>query len=408
MLSPERVRGVDGTGYSSTVFAPNNERNQSAELRASTPTMSGFNAVIGSNYLKQSGTNGTRAYRSAIVEIARPTKTSSRTYGIFGALNYSPLQGLGISLEGRYQWDQIRQDIDFTNLHLKKTFKSFTPRLIVNYDVRNNLNVYASYSEGRRPGTFNGALQSLSASALAQTLAQFPVPLAVPEEKLTNWEAGVKGRFLDDKLTVLAAAYYGKWRGRQIQQNITYVVNGNNQNSTFILPSGKTDLWGLELQATAKPTDSLTLDWTFDWAATEIKYTNCAECVAINGVLNPAGNRMERYPAFSGSFNARYERPAFDDWTGYVSGQYLYTGKMYDTASNVAWTAPAHAFHSAIGLRSEAYTIEFFIRNMFDNKVPTNILRNTNPNALTTQGVNLLLLAPPERRSGGVRLAFNF
>jgi iron complex outermembrane receptor protein len=408
-------RGNDGTGYSSTVFIPNNDKSTSAELRLASSKMSGFSFLVGANYLKLSNTFVGRAYRptssTTISELSRLTVGASRTIGIFGSLNYDIVSGLSISAEGRYQWDQVKQDIDFSNTHLENTFKSFTPRVILNYEVRKNLNVYVSYSEGRRPGTFNGGLTTLTDFQRQQVLAQFAVPVNVPEEKLTNWEAGVKGQFLDRHLTVLASTYYGKWRGRQISQNIAYrptAASTTTQTNTFLLPSGKTDLWGIELQATGKITDELTVDGTFDWAATKIKFTSCTECLAINGVLNPVGNRMERYPAYTASLNVSYEKPINDKWTGYVHGQYVYTGKMYETAANVAWTAPANVVHGAIGAHNDVYSIELFARNLFDDKTPTNILRNANPNSSAAQGLSLIVLAPPERRAVGVRVGFKY
>lgn len=407
-------RGNDGTGYSSTVLAPNDDNSESAELRLTSPKMGGFSFVLGGNYMRQSTMNGTRAYRPgtngvySIAELARPTLTWSRTYGIFGAINYQPVEQFDISLEGRYQWDTIGQDIDYTNLHQRATFRSFTPRVIANFHASDDVNLYVSYSEGRRPGVFNGSLSALSANALEQVLAQFPVPIAVPEEKLTNWEAGIKGRFFDDKLTILSAAYYGKWRGRQMQQNIPYTVGATTQTITVRLPNGSTNIWGLELQATARPTPELTIDGTFNWAATDNLFTSCSECVAINGQINPVGSTLERYPQISGSVNVRYERNLTGDWDGFVNGQWLHTGKMYDTTANVAWTAPSNTFHTSIGARNGTYSVEIFVRNLFDSKVPTNILRYANPNSAATQGVNMIILAPPERRSIGVRLGLTF
>jgi iron complex outermembrane receptor protein len=405
-------RGNDGTGYSSTVFIPNNDRNTSAEVRLQSPKMSGFSFLAGVNYLYSSNTFVGRAYRptnaTPIAELSRYTVGRANTLGLFGSINYDIVSGLSISAEGRYQWDKVRQDIDFSNTHLDNTFKSFTPRVILSYDVRRNLNLYASYSEGRRPGTFNGGLTTVSDSAKQQILAQFPVPLNVPEEKLTSYEGGLKGNFFDRRITLLAAGYFSQWRGRQISQNIAYTVGTTTQTNTFILPAGSTDLWGVELQATARVNSHLSLDATYDWAHTKILYTSCTECLAINGVLNPVGNSMERYPAHTFSFNATYETPINDEWTGYARGQYLFTGKQYETAANVAYTAPSDVFHLAIGAHNAVYSVELFVRNLTDDKTPTNILRNTNPNASAAQGSSLIVLAPPERRAVGVRVGFKY
>jgi iron complex outermembrane receptor protein len=54
------------------------------------------------------------------------------------------------------------------------------------------------------------------------------------------------------------------------------------------------------------------------------------------------------------------------------------------------------------------YTLEVFGKNIFNNKTPTNILRNANPNALATQGSNLIILAPPDPDTFGVRAVVHY
>jgi hypothetical protein len=61
-----------------------------------------------------------------------------------------------------------------------------------------------------------------------------------------------------------------------------------------------------------------------------------------------------------------------------------------------------------IGVSTETYKIEVFARNLFDDKVPSNILRNANPNSLATQGSNTIILAAPDRQSFGIRFGIKY
>jgi iron complex outermembrane receptor protein len=149
-------------------------------------------------------------------------------------------------------------------------------------------------------------------------------------------------------------------------------------------------------------------DFMFNWAATDIVFTDCAECVAISGVRNPVGNLMERYPEFAGALGASYEAPLSDSLTGFLRGDLVYTGEQYATAANVAYTAASQRVNLRAGVRTERYTVEVFGQNVTDDDTPSNILRNGNPNGSAAQGLNLVILAAPDPATWGVRFALRF
>lgn len=411
-------RPPDGTGYYSTILLPYNISNQSAELRLSSPSDKRLSFMLGGNYYHENIFFMTGAFRPSttavptVSNLTQPSEYRAKTFGLFGAATYELLDGLKLSAEGRYQWDTINHRVRITGgANLEETFKSFSPRVILNYEVNPDVSTYLSWSRGTRPGTFNLTLSTLSQFALDQIRAQFDVPVAVGEEKLNMFEAGVKGEFFDRRLRVLATAYYGLWRDRQINQNIEFLptpASTTRTTNTFTLANGKTDLWGLELEGSLKVTDELSFDGTFNWAHTKIVQTSCTECVAINGVLNPVGNSMERYPEFSGTFAANYETPINESWSLLTRVDAIYTGKQYATAANVAWLKPSVKVNARIGIYNDTYSIEIFGRNVFDNKRPSNILRNANPYSNVAQGSNLIILAAPERATVGVKGTVKF
>jgi iron complex outermembrane receptor protein len=117
---------------------------------------------------------------------------------------------------------------------------------------------------------------------------------------------------------------------------------------------------------------------------------------------------MERYPQYSGTAAVNYSYPINDIWKLNARVDYIYTGKQYDTAANAAWINSASRFNARLGISNETYTLEVFGRNLSNDKTPSNILRNANPNASTAQGGNLIILAAPERRTFGVRGVVRF
>jgi len=397
--------------YFRAVYLPYNIDNHSAELRFGSNDDGPLSWMIGGNYYYEDILFGVRGYiNGTALNFGQPTHYKAETTGVFGSVGYDFGDILTLAAEGRYQWDTINHYNP--SAAAKKTFKSFSPRLIATLHATDDVDVYASWSRGTRPGTFNTNFFSLSQEVQDAVTAVQDVPLAVPEEKLTNYELGVKGQFFDRRLRLLAAAYYMKWTGRQINQNIPYTIDVGGsptlQTVTVTLANGATDLYGLELEAALEVTPELVLEGTFNWAASDIKFTDCAECVFITGERNPVGNMMQRSPEFSGTASATYSRPVFDDWDGFIRVDYTYTGKMYATEANIAYTDPANRVNLRGGINNPTYSIEVFVTNLFDDKTPTNILRSSNPRLAEGEGQNTLIVSPPQPATLGVRGSINF
>lgn len=409
-------RAPDSTGYFSAVYLPYDISNTSAEVRLASPSSGPFNFMVGGNYYWESIDFWTRAFRpSGLINLGAPTDYRARTFGVFGSASYELAAGLKLSGEARYQWDRINHiayspTTGATVTDLAQTFKSFSPRVILNYEIAPTVSTYISWSRGTRPGTFNTNFTTFTPAVQAQLTANAgrEIPVAVAEEKLTMYEAGLKGEFFDRRLRILSAVYYGQWRDRQINQNLEYRTGTTTSTATITFPDGSTNLWGVEIEGMFRATQHLTLEGTFNWAKTDIRRTSCSECVAVNGELNPVGNLMERYPEFSGSAAISYEEPINADWNGLFRLDYIYTGKQYATAANVAYINSANRVNVRFGINNEKFTLEAFVRNLFDDMTPSNILRNANPSTNPAQGANLIILAAPERRTFGVRGAVRF
>ncbi|WP_230293598.1 TonB-dependent receptor [Croceicoccus sp. Ery5] len=398
--------------YFRAIYLPYNIDNHSAELRFGSNSSSPLQWMIGANYYWEDIFFGTRGYiNGTALNLGQPTHYKAETIGVFGSVNYDIGDLVTLAAEGRFQWDTVNHYNSAAAA--EDTFDSFSPRLIATFHATDDIDIYASWSRGTRPGTFNTAFYSLPADVIDAVQAVQEVPFAVPEEKLTNYEMGVKGQFFDRRLRLMLAAYYMEWRGRQINQNIPYITVDDEglesqQTVTVTLANGATDLYGIELEGALEVTPELTFEGTFNWAASEIVYTDCAECVFITGERNPVGNMMQRSPEFSGSASATYRRPVFDDWDGFLRADYTYTGKMYATEANLANTGAANRVNLRAGINNPTYGIELFVINLFDDDTPTNILRSSNPRLADGEGQNTLIVSPPQPLTLGIKGSINF
>ena len=134
-------------------------------------------------------------------------------------------------------------------------------RVILDYEVADDVMVYASYSRGYRAGTFNG---------LAYQRSQ-QVYFVDPEE-VDAFEVGLKSRFVNDRVQLNVSAFYYDYKGQQGQ------VVDSSATANLIALDGK--LKGLEAELQVAATDNLTLSASAGFLDSE--YDDGADCAALN------------------------------------------------------------------------------------------------------------------------------
>ncbi len=160
--------------------------------------------------------------------------------GIGLNMNYDLTDRTTLSLEGRYQVDEIcGNDAAGANVEACSETKSFAPRIGINTTISDSMSIYAQYSIGSNPAGVNIAYQdpgNIQALGIANGSIAVPVGVGAvnegvlyngvggnpppvvdydentfptfDEETLTNIEVGVKGNFADRRGAYTAAAYF--------------------------------------------------------------------------------------------------------------------------------------------------------------------------------------------------------
>ena len=163
----------------------------------------------------------------------------------------------------------------------------------VSWKPSSDLTTYATISTGFRTPVVNAR------AGLASTID--PTDLVIPDgadsDSVTNYEAGVKGRWLNGNLTANIAVYYIDWKNIQVQANR---VSDSVQFATNI---GGAESYGLEFEFLARPVEgvSLTLNGSFNEA--KVNRLTASEA-AISGAV--PGVRLAS-PHFQGSATLRYD-----------------------------------------------------------------------------------------------------
>ena len=116
--------------------------------------------------------------------------------------------------------------------------------------------IYANLSTGFRSGNFNSDLFFGDLSALT----------SVDSEEVTAFELGSKSTLMDGRLQLNAALFY---QDVSDKQGITYDSNLAAPVSRLI-SLGDADIYGVELELLAVPTDNLELSLGIGWLDSEI------------------------------------------------------------------------------------------------------------------------------------------
>jgi len=106
-----------------------------------------------------------------------------------------------------------------------------TGRLALSYTFDSGALAYASYSRGYRSGAFNGGGYTSSAGITY-----------IDPERVNAYEAGLKGRFLDRRLTLSSAVFYYDYKNQQVQDTRPGPVS-------FLVNAPKSEVYGGEVEA---------------------------------------------------------------------------------------------------------------------------------------------------------------
>lgn len=129
---------------------------------------------------------------------------------------------------------------------LKQSDEKLVPKISLSYDVNDDVMVYGLYSEGFRVGGINNGNQPFAPG----------IPNTFDSDELSNYEAGLKSRFMDNQLELNASVFWIEWEDIQVEPrdpagNIPFTTNG-----------GAAEIGGAEWSVAYLPFDILRLDFT--------------------------------------------------------------------------------------------------------------------------------------------------
>ncbi len=369
-----------------------------------------------------------------------PPINTGKTFGVFGSFGYDFTDSLGIDFDWRWQEDKIRAETasiqssfafiepfetgggSGLGVELGEEFKSFLPRVTLQYQPTDETNVWATYSEGNNPGFFNLDLITRPAADIALVRAQLPgASLFADEESLKNYELGWKQQLMENRINFSVVAYYMEWTNQKTRTAAAFDRPDGSQGIANIVVGGfSTDIKGLEFEGAAALTENLTLNVGLNYADAEYQNFECGFADKFapadpDNVVRCDGNSPVQFPKWSGSFATTWTDSLTSNWDYFIRFDGAYTGKRFTDEKNFSWIGEQWLFNLRAGVTDENLRLEAFVTNLFNDDQYLAGNRWTDFSA-DRDGLfpfefglaNGIALTAPKKRQFGVRAAYNF
>lgn len=398
------------------------------EVRLTSPADQMFRWMIGASRFFQEAQGRARGEaQNGVSDGALITDRDVLTTGVFTGLAYDLTEQLTINVEARYQWDDVNSQViagpggpgRINGDVFQKTFKSFQPRVILQYSPNDDVNLYLSAAQAYRPGDFNANLGLFTPEERAEIEAETGASsIILQQEKLRMYEAGVKGRFFDGALRAALAVYYGEWTNIHVFTNLTIgdTGPGTGRGVDIATSSGDAELYGAELEGALSLTDRLLVDYSFGYTRTKLGSDySCSTCQVLIGTRDVTGNQKARVPKTQGNVGVSYTQPIASDAD--IIGRFGMThkGNIYAEDANLASTGAANKFNASLTYEAEDFSITLFGTNIFNDKTYPSLTPtiNTFDRGTPIPGFpfgpgRALRVALPDKPTYGIRFSATF
>jgi iron complex outermembrane recepter protein len=233
------------------------------------------------------------------------------------------------------QMEDVQSDLDFFEI---------LPKVALQYNLSNNFTPYATVAKGYNAGGFNSTFEREEDRSFK------------PEQSW-NYEAGLKARFLENKLFTNFAIFAIEWENQQIYQPVP------SGQGSMLKNAGKSRSRGFEAEIKAVPFTNFETWTTFGYNKAEfVEYIRSA-------TLDYSGNVLPYVPEFTMSLGGNY---TINVNRKLLQNIHLYTvyqgfGKHYWHEDNTAWQDYYGLLSSRITLTRNNMELAFWGKNMLNS-----------------------------------------
>ncbi len=304
------------------------------------------------------------------------------------------------------------------------SFKEWTPRVTLNWELNDSAMVYGNIARGFKPGGFN-----------VNELIEFGEQGYRPEF-VDAYEIGLKTRWQPLDLSLDAALFYNDYTDQQIGVQVNQTgAAGTIVAVPGIVNAGEVETQGFEIAADWFPHERLNLNIGYTYTDATFKeyaqgpsptagpgaFAACGvpegqtsspqiRAEAGNACADFSGNRVPKNPKHAVNFGALYRAPlgqSGNSWFIELDG--LYRSKRYLSEANLAWMPSYTNFEFRGGVDLGRFSVIAFVDNLTDADSIRSAQRNVdpgNPEGFAPGRAAIAYL--PEPRTFGLRLIYRF
>jgi iron complex outermembrane receptor protein len=199
----------------------------------------------------------------------------------------------------------------------------FLPRLLLSYEVSDNVQLNAQAAKGFRLGGINDPLNVPLCTA--EDLATYGGRPTFDSETLWNYELGAKIGFAGGRGQFNVAVFHAEIEDLQVP------ALAGTCSSRIAINVPESHSTGVEMELTAQPTDRFDFGISATYTEAEIDTSVIAPVGGVPTIISgiEEGNRLPTTPEFQLAANATYSWPMTESLEGFVTGTYQHVGSRF-------------------------------------------------------------------------------
>jgi iron complex outermembrane receptor protein len=318
------------------------------------------------------------------------TKQISDSYGLFASATWHVTDRLNLTGGLRHAWDkkdytQTRfPATDFvpapgtasTTVQADASFRALDYRGTLDYHLTDDVMAYATISKAYKAGSFAHTIVSWTAANQATGPAQSALINPIPNEKVINYEAGLRMELFDGRLRLNPTAFIMDYTNRQAASQVTCgpprlpdILPGSAQCPVGFLiqvsNQGDVRLEGIEVDGQLAITRNFVIDGAFAVTDPTLKNAPAGTVNLFPDVPSPTFNVGASWSLF----------PAFGEVT--LNANYAHVGKQAThptEGTDSAYTIPSYGLVNAriqVKFGDLPVTLTAFANNVLDKVYAT-------------------------------------
>lgn len=245
-----------------------------------------------------------------------------------------------------YIYDKFKNGVQSNadGIESEMDFFEILPKIALKYSISKYFTPYVTVAKGYNSGGFNTTFESEEDRSFE------------PEHSW-NYEAGIKAKWLQQRVYVNLAVFYIDWTNQQVYQTAPSGVG------SMLTNAGKSESKGVELELKSLPAKNLEIWFAFGY--NEAKFVDYVK----NENEDYSGNYLPYVPKFTFNLGGNYMVEINNSWLDLIRFHITYNGfgKHYWKETNVAYQNYYGLLNHRVSFEKGNVTLSFWGKNVLNN-----------------------------------------